>query len=241
MAIKDGFIVKNGNRSGFPAVPPASAIPYDANTNVKDKIDTKADTSAMETALAGKQATLTFDNVPTDGSNNPVKSDGIYDALATKQVVPTEISYADWQLLTPQQQESGSWLVQGVPSANLSSRVSALESGKQNASGNSSLTTTDKTIVGAINEVNSNFTNSAIYTSVTGNTTNAGVVNSQVPDTSTILSAWAENYIVVPYINSGIWKFVVMDSTSNGIVAIGSTSVTVHYIYTNVSRNTITA
>ena len=36
-------------------------------------------------ALAAKQNTLTFDNVPTDGSNNPVKSDGIYDALAGKQ------------------------------------------------------------------------------------------------------------------------------------------------------------
>ena len=37
------------------------------------------------TALAGKQATLTFDDAPTDGSNNPVKSNGIYDALALKQ------------------------------------------------------------------------------------------------------------------------------------------------------------
>lgn len=35
-------------------------------------------------ALAGKQNTLTFDDAPTDGSNNPVKSDGIYDALALK-------------------------------------------------------------------------------------------------------------------------------------------------------------
>lgn len=68
--------------------------------------------SEMDAALADKQDTLTFDNVPTDGSNNPVKSDGIYDALATKQ----------------------------------------------NASGNSALDTTDKTIVGAINEVNSNLT-----------------------------------------------------------------------------------
>ena len=32
----------------------------------------------------GLQSELTFDNVPTDGSNNPVKSDGIYDALALK-------------------------------------------------------------------------------------------------------------------------------------------------------------
>ena len=35
--------------------------------------------------LAGKQDTLTFDNTPTNGSDNPVKSNGIYDALQTKQ------------------------------------------------------------------------------------------------------------------------------------------------------------
>ncbi len=31
-----------------------------------------------------RQAALTFDDAPTNGSNNPVKSDGIYDALALK-------------------------------------------------------------------------------------------------------------------------------------------------------------
>lgn len=33
------------------------------------------------TALAGKQDTLTFDNVPTANSNNPVKSGGVYDSV----------------------------------------------------------------------------------------------------------------------------------------------------------------
>ena len=52
----------------------------DEVTNIKDgaSIDSFGD---VETALAGKQATLTFDNTPTNGSNNPVKSDGIYDAI----------------------------------------------------------------------------------------------------------------------------------------------------------------
>ena len=36
----------------------------------------------MDTALAGKQNTLTFDNVPTQNSDNPVKSGGVYSALA---------------------------------------------------------------------------------------------------------------------------------------------------------------
>ena len=43
----------------------------------------------VETALDGKQDVLSFDAVPTDGSTNPVESNGIYDALATKQDVLT--------------------------------------------------------------------------------------------------------------------------------------------------------
>ena len=35
----------------------------------------------LTTALAGKQDTLTFDNVPTQNSNNPVKSGGIYSKI----------------------------------------------------------------------------------------------------------------------------------------------------------------
>lgn len=35
--------------------------------------------------LAGKQNTLTFDNAPTSGSNNPVKSGGVYSALQDRQ------------------------------------------------------------------------------------------------------------------------------------------------------------
>ncbi len=35
--------------------------------------------------LAAKQDILTFDTVPTDGSTNPVESNGVYDALALKQ------------------------------------------------------------------------------------------------------------------------------------------------------------
>ena len=56
---------------------------------VSQVYETKSDATAKETALQNainrKQDILTFDNVPTNGSSNPVKSDGIYDALATKQ------------------------------------------------------------------------------------------------------------------------------------------------------------
>ena len=40
-------------------------------------------------ALDGKQAKLTFDNVPTENSDNPVKSGGVYSALAGKQATLT--------------------------------------------------------------------------------------------------------------------------------------------------------
>ena len=50
-----------------------------AETTAREAADT-----ALGNRIDGKQDTLTFDDVPTDGSNNPVKSNGIYDALATK-------------------------------------------------------------------------------------------------------------------------------------------------------------
>ena len=40
--------------------------------------------TATQTALDGKQNVLTFDNSPTSGSENPVKSGGVYSALAGK-------------------------------------------------------------------------------------------------------------------------------------------------------------
>ena len=40
-----------------------------------------AQVDGLQTALNGKQDTLTFDNAPASGSNNPVKSGGIYTAI----------------------------------------------------------------------------------------------------------------------------------------------------------------
>lgn len=42
-----------------------------------------ATTTQLTNGLAGKQNTLTFDTVPTQGSSNPVTSGGIYSAFAT--------------------------------------------------------------------------------------------------------------------------------------------------------------
>lgn len=54
----------------------------------------------LEDLIADKQDELTFDNVPTNGSNNPVKSDGIYDWFkqdkdAIKEVINKTKNYAD--------------------------------------------------------------------------------------------------------------------------------------------------
>lgn len=47
-----------------------------------DRIDNFA--GDVNAVLAGKQDTLTFDNAPTSGSDNPVRSDGIKQALDAK-------------------------------------------------------------------------------------------------------------------------------------------------------------
>lgn len=54
-----------------------------------------ADVTNLSTSLSGKQDTLTFDDSPTNGSSNPVKSGGIYTALSAKadsSSVPTKVS-----------------------------------------------------------------------------------------------------------------------------------------------------
>lgn len=54
-----------------------------------------ATTAFVQTAIADKQDTLTFDNSPTSGSSNPVKSGGVYSALAAKLDATTaESTYA---------------------------------------------------------------------------------------------------------------------------------------------------
>ena len=47
--------------------------------------DINGEIGDINTALAGKQNTLTFDDTPTSGSDNPVKSGGVYSALSGKQ------------------------------------------------------------------------------------------------------------------------------------------------------------
>ena len=48
---------------------------------------TIAQVDGLQTALNGKQATLTFDSTPTEDSTNPVTSGGIFDSI--KNVMDT--------------------------------------------------------------------------------------------------------------------------------------------------------
>lgn len=65
----------------------AARATADASGNVITS--TYATKSALETGLAGKQNSLTFDSAPTSGSSNPVTSGGVYSAINT---VSTSIS-----------------------------------------------------------------------------------------------------------------------------------------------------
>lgn len=48
-----------------------------------------ATTAFVKNVMAAAPSYMPIDNVPTNGSNNPVKSDGVYDALAGKQATLT--------------------------------------------------------------------------------------------------------------------------------------------------------
>lgn len=65
------------NNSGFTTAQ-WNAINSGITTLLVAKLSALPTNEALTLALAGKQDNLTFDNVPTAGSNNPVKSSGIY-------------------------------------------------------------------------------------------------------------------------------------------------------------------
>jgi hypothetical protein len=64
----------------------------------------------LQNALNAKQNTLTFDSTPTNGSNNPVTSDGVFDALTLKSnkpvVATSTLSTGSWSLVGGLQEQS---------------------------------------------------------------------------------------------------------------------------------------
>ena len=69
------------NNSGFTAAQWA-AINSGITALLVEKLGALPTAAELATALAGKQATLTFDNAPVSGSDNPVKSGGLYELFA---------------------------------------------------------------------------------------------------------------------------------------------------------------
>jgi len=81
----DALAVDNGKvASGIDAVKLADGSVSNTEFQYINSLSSNA-----QTQLNGKQATLTFDTVPTNGSTNPVESNGVFDALALKQDIPT--------------------------------------------------------------------------------------------------------------------------------------------------------
>ena len=129
-----------------------------------------------------KQDKLTFDSVPTDGSTNPVESNGIYDALASKADASALASKADITDLAPAfststaytvgqyvsydgniykcttSHSAGAWVAGDFT---LVAVASELETKQPKTDNN--LTTTSKDTTGAINEVNSILTSCNNY------------------------------------------------------------------------------
>jgi hypothetical protein len=69
------------NNSGFTATQ-WEAINSGITALLVQKLGALPTAAELATSLAGKQNVLTFDNVPTSGSDNPVKSGGIYNLFA---------------------------------------------------------------------------------------------------------------------------------------------------------------
>jgi len=61
-----------------------TAAAKDSTSSISSGSTDLIESGSVYTALSGKQDTLSFDNVPTENSNNPVKSGGVYTALSTK-------------------------------------------------------------------------------------------------------------------------------------------------------------
>jgi hypothetical protein len=199
-------------------------------------IDSFAD---VETELAGKQDVLTFDDAPTDGSNNPVKSNGVYDALATKadltDLAPAfsaETAYTVGQYVSydgniykcTSAHSAGAWVAGDFT---LVAVGSELES-KQNATDNN-LETTSKTVVGAVNELKSGLINMIINqpTEVTFDTDGKGTFTAPT-GYSPLVACLDQTWFTTIHFENGAF-YVMAHATNDPTVLIKSTTVTYNW------------
>lgn len=93
------YVWLNGSYEKFGDIKLPDLAPYATMTWVNEQFTAQLAsyyTSAkMDELLAKKQGTLTFDSVPTENSTNPVKSGGIFTALASKADTSTVTALSD--------------------------------------------------------------------------------------------------------------------------------------------------
>lgn len=102
------------NKPTIPTVPTkVSAFTNDAGyLTTHQSLAAYAKTADVNTALAKKQNTLTFDTTPKSGSTNPVTSGGVYDAIehlpcilvednSTQTLTPIDFQSAVWSTTQP--------------------------------------------------------------------------------------------------------------------------------------------
>lgn len=87
------FIIGNKDSEGKQTLTNAPDLPLTQIGDVISAENLNDLENRIEAGLNEKQNTLTFDNVPTSGSSNPVKSGGIYTAIANLKL--TKIWSAD--------------------------------------------------------------------------------------------------------------------------------------------------
>lgn len=90
MSRYDGLIIPRSyseyiNKTDAATLSQALQLPNVMDSTPTENSNSPVMSGGIYTALAGKQPTLTFDTIPTEGSKNPVESGGVFNALATKQ------------------------------------------------------------------------------------------------------------------------------------------------------------
>ena len=89
MSRYDGLIIPRSyseyiNKTDAATLSQALQLPSVMDSTPTENSNRPVKSGGIYTALAGKQPTLTFDTIPTEGSENPVESGGVFNALATK-------------------------------------------------------------------------------------------------------------------------------------------------------------
>lgn len=84
--VENGFLIINGDKYPLDGQSPEAIIAIieaACDTTPTENSDAPITSGGVYTALGAKQDELTFDTVPTENSTNPVESGGVYSAIGT--------------------------------------------------------------------------------------------------------------------------------------------------------------